>query len=109
LGDVVRIKFLGLFFAVVLLGPAKAMEAVPATTSPTMQDMVKWKSDVLSKYDEIIYLDSDAKPISENDFFARVVAEKRGFNMRTNPETPKRITIRLLNDVEQRTAQAGIK
>ena len=29
--------------------------------------------------------------------------------MRTNSEAPKRITIRLLNDVEQRTAPAGIK
>ena len=74
-----------------------------------MQDMVKWKSDALSKYDEIIYLDYDSKPISEHDFFARVVTEKRGFNLQTNSETPKRITIRLLNDIEQRTAQASIK
>jgi len=40
--------------------------------------------------------------------FARVIAEKRRFNMRTNSETPGRFTIRLLNDVEQRTAQAGM-
>lgn len=73
-----------------------------------MQDMVKWKSDVLSKYDEIIYSDADSRPVSESDFFARVIAEKRGFNMRTNSETPGRNTIRLLNDVEQRTAQAGM-
>jgi len=105
----VRINFFGLFLSVFLLGQVKAVEAVPDTTPPTMQDMVKWKSDILSKYDQIVYLDAASKPISENVFFARVVAEKCGFSMRTNSEAPKRITIRLLNDVEQRTAPAGIK
>jgi len=44
------------------------MEVVPDETSPTMQDMLKWKSDLLSKYDEIIYSDADSRPVSESDF-----------------------------------------
>lgn len=104
-----RITFLNLFVAVFLLGPIKAFAAAPDTMSPTMQDMVKWKSDVVSKYEERIYLDADSKPISEDLFFARVVAEKRGFNIQVNSATPKRITIRLLNDAEEREAQARTK
>lgn len=104
-----RVKILGLLCIFVLLGPAKATEATPGQTSPTMQDMVKWKSDVLSKFDDITYLDEDSKPISEDVFFSRAVAEKRGFTMQTKSSAPKHMTIRFLSDTEQRAAQAGMK
>jgi hypothetical protein len=108
-GSDVRIRILGLLCAVALLGPVKAAENTPEATHPTMQDMAQWKSDFLSKYDELVYQDADAKQISEDVFFARVVAEKRAFSKDVNSAAPKRIVIRLLSDDEQRAAQAGMK
>jgi hypothetical protein len=109
-GNAVRIRILGLLCAVALLGPVEAAaENTPVASHPTMQDMVRWKGDFLSKYDEVIYQDANARQISEDAFFARAVAEKRGFSKETNPAAPKRIVIRLLSDEEQRAAQAGMK
>lgn len=104
-----RASIINLLCASVLIGTAPTVKAMQDTTSPTIQDMAKWKSDVLSKYDDIIYLDEDSKNIKEDVFFSRVVAEKRGFNMQTDSAAPKRITIRLLSDGEQRMAQAAMK
>lgn len=104
-----RIRILALLCAVALLGPVKAAENTPESSHPTMQDMVKWKGDFLSKYEAVTYQDVDAKPISEAVFFARAVAEKRGFSMTTTSTAPKHITIRFLSDDEQHAAQAGVK
>lgn len=104
-----RIRILGLLCVFVLLGPLHAAEPTPGDISPTMQDMVRWKGQVLSRYDDVVYLDTDARRISEDIFFFRIVAEKRGFNMRTDSSAPKRITVRLLSDAEQKAAQPGMK
>lgn len=74
-----------------------------------MQDMVKWKNDFLSKYDDITFLDPDSKKLREDDFFSRVVTERRGFKMNVDSATPKRIVIRLFSDAEQASARAGAK
>lgn len=104
-----RFSIINLLCASVIIGTVPAVKATQDTTSPSMQDMAKWKSDVLSKYDDIIYLDEDSKNIKEDVFFSRVVAEKRGFNMETGSAAPKRIIIRLLSDVEQGMSQAAKK
>jgi hypothetical protein len=44
----------------------KAAETARETSHPTMHDMVKWNGDFLSKYEEVIYQDVDARQISEN-------------------------------------------
>lgn len=74
-----------------------------------MPDMVTWKSDFLSKYDDITFLDPASKKLSEHDFFSRIVSEKRGFKMDVEPATPKRIVIRLFSDAEQASSRAGAK
>ena len=113
-----RIRIHGLLCALALLGSAKAaqaaeapeaMQATPAPAHPTMQDMAKWKSDFLSRYDDIVYLDERSGNISEDGFFARVVAEQRAFSMQVDSGAPKRLTIRLLGDAGHREAQAGVK
>ena len=104
-----RMKILGLMCAIALFGPARATEGAPAATSPTMQDMLEWKSKVLSKYGDITYLDADSKQVSEDVFFSRVVAEKRGIKVQIESGAQKRVTVRLLSDAEQRAAQAGVK
>jgi|APAra7269097289_1048552.scaffolds.fasta_scaffold26185_1 hypothetical protein len=104
-----RVSIVSIFCALALLGTAQAANTAAKTTSPTIQDMAKWKSEVLSKYDDITYLDEDSKTIKEDVFFSRVAIEKRGFNMQTDSAAPKRITIRLLSDVEQRLSQAPTK
>jgi hypothetical protein len=108
-GSAVRIRILGLLCAVALLGPVKAAENTSETTHPTMQEMVKWKGDFLSKYETVTYQDVEAKQISEDVFFVRAVAEKRGFSMKITSDAPKHITIRFLSDEEQRAAQASAK
>lgn len=109
LGEMMRMKISGLFYALVLLGTAHAADMPAEATSPTRQDMVKWKSDVLSNYDKVTYLDPNSRSISEETFINRVVTEKRGFNMSVASATPKHMTIRLLSDAEQHSAQTGMK
>lgn len=50
-----------------------------------------------------------SRKISEDVFFARIVAVRRAFSMQTDSRVPKQIAVRLLNDDEQRAAQAGMK
>lgn len=64
-----RIGILGLLIAFALQGPANAAEAESGTNGPTMQGMMKWKRDYLSKYDTVFFQDEDANPISEDVFF----------------------------------------
>lgn len=93
-----RIGILGLLIAFALHGPANAAEAESGTKGPTMQGMMKWKRDYLSKYDTVFFQDEDSKPISEDVFFRLVVTEKRSFIVHTGSEDSKRLTIRLLRD-----------
>jgi hypothetical protein len=103
-------RTISLLIALVLVYPSQAADTKPVidASSPGMQDMMKWKSDFLAKYDEVIYLDADSKPVTEAIFFKRIVDEKISFGMKINSETPKRITLSLLSDAEQKasTAQA---
>jgi tRNA U34 5-methylaminomethyl-2-thiouridine-forming methyltransferase MnmC len=107
--SIVKLRILSLLIALVLAHPVQAADTKQDVTSPNMQDMMKWKSEFLSKYDEIIYLDADSKSVTEAIFFKRIVDEKLGFNMQINSDMPKRITIRLLSDDEQKSAQASVK
>ena len=106
-----KLGILSLLIALVLVHSVHAADVkqLVDVTTPNMQDTLKWKSEVLSKYDEIIYLDANSQPVTEAIFFRRIIDEKLGFNMQTNSEMPKRITIRLLNDTEEKSARANNK
>ncbi len=100
-----------LVIAIGLVTSAQAAETMSQTQArdtlpPTIQDMLKWKKTTLSKYEQVIYLDSDKRPITEATFNQRVVDDRRAFNMQTDTAAPKKIVIRLLSDAEQMAAQA---
>ena len=78
------------------------IEAAAAASRPSMQDMLQWKSDYLTKFENVRYLGEDGRPISEALFFQRVVNEKRGFSKQFGAGT---IILRLLNDLELKQSQ----
>jgi len=102
-----KYKVLNLVAALAVATSAHAQNSVPlkagATVSrPSMQDMLQWKSDYLTKFENVTYLDEDGRPISEALFFQRVVNEKRGFSKQLGAST---ITLRFLNDAELKQSQ----
>jgi hypothetical protein len=91
-------KRIFLFFAFLFcsLTAARAAE----TSHPTMVDMETWKQNLIAKYEKAIYLDEKSEPITEHEFFMRVVNEKRGHTLTTVQGSNKLITLRLLSDAE---------
>ena len=102
-----KYKVLNLVAALAVATFAHAQNSVPfeagaAASRPTMQDMLQWKSDYLTKFENVTYLSEDSRPISEALFFQRVVNEKRGFSKQFGAGT---IILRLLNDAELKQSQ----
>jgi hypothetical protein len=91
-------KHLFLVFAFLFwsLTVARAAE----TSHPTMADMETWKQSLIAQYEKAIYLDEKSQPITEHEFFTRVVNEKRGHTITTVRGSHKLITLRLLSDAE---------
>lgn len=104
-----RHKFLNLVAALTVATSAHAQNNVPqevGTTAshPTMQDMLQWKSDYLTKFKNVTYLSEDGQPLSEALFFQRIVNEKRGFSQQFSPDG---LVLRFLSDTETKPRQAG--
>ena len=100
-------KILNLVAALAFAMSAHAQNSVPleaaaVASRPSMQDMLQWKSDYLTKFENVTYLGEDGRPISEALFFQRVVNEKRGFSKQFSAGT---IILRLLNDAELKQSQ----
>lgn len=91
-------KQLFLIFAFICCSMPMARAA--DTSPPSMGDMEKWKHDVITPYGKAIYLDEKSAPITEREFFTRVVNEKRGHTITTVDSSRQLITLRLLSDAE---------
>jgi len=102
-------KFLNLVATLAIVTSAHAQNNVPqevgtTTSRPTMQDMLQWKSDYLTKFKNVTYLNEEGQPISEALFFQRVVNERRGFSQQFSPDG---LVLRFLSDTETKPRQAG--
>jgi hypothetical protein len=87
--------------------PACANPMQPAETSPTASELAQWKKDVLDRYKQVAYLNAENLPISESEFLAAVRGGRSPFSMTVAPDSPDRMTVRLLRPDE--AAQAAAK
>ncbi|SFV03910.1 hypothetical protein [Pseudoduganella namucuonensis] len=78
-------------------------------TQPSVDGMAKWKKETLSRYEEVIYLETDGKPLTGAMFNQRIVNDKPAFRMTTESTTPKKIVIRILSDAETKQGQTAEK
>ena len=86
--------------------PACATTMQPAETSPTASELAQWKKDVLDRYKQVVYLNTENLAISESDFMEAVRGGRSAFSMTVAPGSPERMTVRLLRPDE--AAQAAV-
>ena len=86
--------------------PACATTMQPAETSPTASELAQWKKDVLDRYKQVVYLNTENLAISESDFMEAVRGGRSAFSMTVTEGSTERMTVRLLRPDE--AAQAAV-
>jgi hypothetical protein len=92
-----------LLLAIALAAPAFASDM---PSGVTMENMLKWKVSFLAKYEKVTYLSEDQQPLTESNFFHRVVDEQKGFKFNVDSAASKQIVIRILNNDEEKVARS---
>lgn len=63
--------------------------------STTMDDLVKWKHNMIDPYKKAVYFDDRGREIPEAEFFRLTANEKRSSTMEAEPDVIDLITLRL--------------
>jgi hypothetical protein len=82
------------------LMPALAEQTQLNTTAPSEAELLKWKNDVLDRYQHVVYLNAERSPISEADFLRELREHRAAFSMTHEPGNFDQIVVRLLRPDE---------
>ncbi|HTD06625.1 hypothetical protein [Undibacterium sp.] len=101
-----------LLLCATLAAPACAQTQAHAepSSSPTREDLARWKMEVLDKYNHVSFFDIDGKPIAEAAFMQVLMEKRSGFKMKSIGAEQNRtisVELRLMSEQETRETRSS--